>query len=216
MAVLASTIILPHGHQSINHKIKGGFAFMKGIEFEIWVLHYSEYVLKFMVVNERMPVGFKRAHYQNWIKFVQACRIIVQPSITWRKASELRELLRSFCKEYAKLFGPESIKPNFHYSLHLYDNIEQYGSSYNSSCFSLERMNGVLKNSTENWNITSIQYTYMANFLESIHAPSLIKKIGDNFLTENQFRVLEATTFPTPSYNLVDHQARIEYYKLSS
>lgn len=216
MAVLASTIIVPNGCQSINHKIRGGFSFMKGIEFEVWVLHYSEYVLKYMVVNERIPIGFKQAHYRNWVQFVQACRIIVLPSISLTKAAESRELLRSFCKEYAVLFGPESIKPNFHYSLHLYDNIEQYGSSYNTSCFSLERMNGFLKNSTENRNISSIQHTYMVNFLESIHSFSLVKKIGNNFLTPNQLRVLEETAFSTSKYNLVNYQARIDFYNLSS
>lgn len=216
MAVLASTIILPHGYQSINHKIKGGFSFMKGHEYEIWVLHYSEYVLKYMVVNEKIPVGFKKDHYQNWIQFVQACKIIVQPSISLTKAAESRELLRSFCKGYAILFGPESIKPNFHYSLHLYDNIEQFGSSFNTSCFSLERMNGFLKNSTENRNITSIQHTYMANFLESIHSSSLIKRIGNSFLSKDQLRILEDTSFSTPSYTPVNYQARINFYELSS
>jgi hypothetical protein len=216
MAVLASTIILPHGYQSINHKIKGGFSFMKGHEYEVWVIHYSEYVLKYMVVNERMSVGFKQAHYQNWVKFVQACKIIVQPSISLTKAAESRELLRLFCKEYSYLFGSEAIKPNFHYSLHLYDNIKQFGSSFNTSCFSFERMNGVLKNSTENRNIVSIQHTYMTNFLESIHVSSLIKKIGSAFLTKDQLRVLENTAFSSSSYHLVNHQARINFYRLSS
>ena len=133
MAVLASSIVLPHGYYSIVHKIKGGFSYMKGCEFEIWTLFYSEYVLKYMTVNERIPVGFKKRYYQNWILFVQACRIIVQPSISLKKAADARELLRSFCKGYSVLFGPEAIKPNFHYSLHLYDNIEQFGSSFNTS-----------------------------------------------------------------------------------
>ena len=216
MAVLASTIIVPNGYQSINHKIKGGFSFMKGSEFEVWVLHYSEYVLKFMVVNERNPVGFKKAHYLNWLKFVEACRLIVQPSITLRKANEARELLRSFCKEYATLFGPESIKPNFHYSIHLYDNIEQFGSSFNTSCFSLERMNGILKNSTGSRDITSIQHTYMTNFLESIHSSSLITSIGENIFSQDQLDILQDTVSSTFNYTLVDYQARINFYKLSS
>jgi hypothetical protein len=216
MAVLASTIVLPHGYQSIVHKIKGGFSFMKGSEFETWTLFYSEYVLKYMVVSDRLPVGFKQRHYQNWNLFVQAARIIVLPSISLRKAAEAKELLRSFCNGYAQLFGPESIKPNFHYSLHLYDNIEQFGSSFNTSCFSLERMNGVLKNSTENRDITSIQYTYMSNFLESIHAPSLIRKFGEGFLSAEQLDVLGATAISSPSYAPVNHQARINFYHLSS
>lgn len=216
MAVLSSTVILPHGYQSIVHKIKGGFSYMKGSEFETWTLHYSEYVLKYMVVNDRIPIGFKKEHYKNWKLFVAACGLIVLPSVTMRKAAEARELLRSFCVGYAQLFGPESIKPNFHYSLHLYDNVEQYGSSFNTSCFSLERMNGFLKNSTENRNITSIQHTYMSNFLESIHAPSLIQKLGKGFLSEDQLQVLDKTAFSTSSYTPVNYQARIDFYKLSS
>lgn len=216
MAVLASSVILPNGYHSIVHKIKGGFSYMKGSEFEVWTLHYSEYVLKNMVVDERLQGGFKRRHYDNWINFVQACRIIVLPSISMRKAAEGRELLRSFCTGYSHLFGPESIKPNFHYTLHLYDNIEQFGSSFNTSCFSLERMNGVLKNSTENRNISSIQHTYMSNFLESIHAPSLIREMGEGFLSKDQLDVLGATAISSSSYIPVNYQARISFYNLSS
>lgn len=216
MAVLASTIILPHGYQSIVYKIKGGFSFMKGAEFEIWTLFYSEYVLKYMVVSDRLSGGFKQHHYLNWTLFVRACRIVVSPSISIRKAEEARELLRSFCRGYSQLFGPESIKPNFHYSLHLYDNMVLYGSSFNTSCFSLERMNGVLKNSTDNRNISSIQYTYMSNFLESIHSPSLIKEIGEGFLSKDQLDILGATAIPSSIYTPVNHQARIDFYTLSS
>lgn len=216
MAVLASTIIVPHGYQSICHKIRGGFSYMKGSEFEIWTLFYSPYVLKFMIVSDRNTSGFKKAHYTNWMLFVKACQLIVQPSISLTQAAESRELLRSFCTEYAELFGTESIKPNFHYSLHLYDNVKQFGSSLNTSCFSLERMNGALKNSTENKNITSIQHTYMTNFLESIHAASLVKTIGEGILSTEQINILENTAFSTTSYELIDHQARIDFYKLSS
>ena len=77
-------------------------------------------------------------------------------------------------------------------------------------------MNGALKNSTENKNISSIQHTYMTNFLESIHAVSLVKTVGEGILSAKQIDVLENTAFSTPSYELIDHQARIDFYKLSS
>lgn len=43
---------------------------MKGIEFEMWCPDYSEYVLKYMIVSERMSTGFKKKYYLNWIKHV--------------------------------------------------------------------------------------------------------------------------------------------------
>lgn len=218
MAVLASSIITPDGYNSILAKIEGGFSYMKGSEYEIWTLHYSEYVLKYMIVPDRLINGFHKNHYENWLQFVQACRIIVQPSINMIQASEARELFRSFCKNYASLFGPEAIKPNFHYCLHLYDNIEQYGSSFNTSCFSLERMNGILKQSTKNRNISSIQSTYMTNFLESIHISSLIKQLGkNNMLSNDQLRILHSTNSVTHSlYPQSNPNDRIAFYNLSS
>lgn len=218
MAALASSIITPNGCSSIHAKIKGGFSYMKGIEFEIWTLHYSEYVLKYMIVSDRLVDGFHKKHYANWLQFVQACRIVVQPAITTAQALEARELFRCFCKDYVVLFGPEAIKPNYHYVLHLSENIEYYGSTFNTSCFSLERMNGVLKQSTENRNLQSIQTSYMTNFLESIHISSLIKQLtSTNIISKDQAHILHNTSAINQSlYTISSPQDRINFYKLSS
>ena len=218
MAALASSIITPNGCSSIHAKIKGGFSYMKGIEFEIWTLHYSEYVLKYMIVSDRLVDGFHKKHYANWLQFVQACRIVVQPAITTAQAFEARELFRCFCKDYVVLFGPEAIKPNYHYVLHLSENIEYYGSTFNTSCFSLERMNGVLKQSTENRDLRSIQTSYMTNFLESIHISSLIKQLtSSNIISKDQAHILHNTSAINQSlYTSSSPQDRINFYKLSS
>lgn len=56
----------------------------------------------------------------------------------------------------------------------------------------------------------------MTNFLESIHAPSLVQKLGEGFLSEDQLQILGKTAFSTTSYTPVNYQARINFYKLSS
>ena len=59
--------------------------------------------------------------------------------------SFLQEAAKYTVQEFAKIFGEQHVVYNIHNFIHLFDNIEQYGSLDNYSCFPFESYLGKLK-----------------------------------------------------------------------
>ena len=85
-----------------------------------------------------------REHYDAWMCFVTACRLIGCQSLTMAQCSEAESKIIEFCKHFERLYGTETCTPNMHLSCHLVDCIRDYGPVYSFWCFSFERYNGIL------------------------------------------------------------------------
>lgn len=134
---------------------------MKGMDFGIWILFYSEYVLKNMVVSKKItPPGFTKEHYNNWLKLLRACRIIIQPSISIKQAKKAHDFFKAFLQGYQALFGEGAIKPNHHILLHILDNCKCYGSVYSfSSSFRSTYLLSDIQGRIAFYTLSSIDFT---------------------------------------------------------
>ena len=90
-------------------------------------------------------------HYECWKIFVNACCLLIQPSITNQELVILDKYLHDFCVSYEALYGKENCTPNMHLHLHLTDCITNYGPVYAYWCFPFERFNGVFASFQRNW-----------------------------------------------------------------
>ncbi|KAK3730441.1 hypothetical protein QZH41_012643, partial [Actinostola sp. cb2023] len=115
-----------------------------------WLLKLEEYLLRLprdLEVSQQTngKIGFvitqffalknilPDEHYNAWLHFVNACRIICRKVISMEDCSKAEMEIVEFCKQYEKLYGPESCTPNMHLSCHLVECIQDYGPVYSSS-----------------------------------------------------------------------------------
>ena len=102
-------------------------------------------------------------HYNCWLNFVKACKLLSQPMIKISDVGTAHSLLLTFCRDVEKICGTERITPNMHMHTHLADCVLDYGPVYSFWLFSFERYNGILGNySTNN---KSIELQIMRKFL---------------------------------------------------
>ncbi|OAD70564.1 hypothetical protein PHYBLDRAFT_148475 [Phycomyces blakesleeanus NRRL 1555(-)] len=73
MQDLENGVVVPPDYARINKKIADKFSFIKADEWKLWCLIYSPFVLKHI-----LPVK----HLSNWMFFVNACRLLTEPSVT--------------------------------------------------------------------------------------------------------------------------------------
>ena len=116
-------------------KISSGFGGFTADQWKNWVIYYSAFALKGILPQE---------HYDAWMCFVTACRLICCQTVTIAQCSEAESKIIEFCKHFEKLYGPELCTPNMHLSCHLVDCIRDYGPVYSFWCFLFERYNGIL------------------------------------------------------------------------
>jgi len=79
---------------------------------------------------------------------VRICLILVSRIIESDLVLEAHRRLIEIAKLIEVNHGRNKITPNIHLSLHLYDCSFDYGPLYAFWCFSFERMNGILGNSS--------------------------------------------------------------------
>ncbi|KAF8839068.1 hypothetical protein BDN67DRAFT_880957, partial [Paxillus ammoniavirescens] len=71
----------------------------------------------------------------------------------------------SYLFGFKQMYGAESMKPNFHWAVHLAQQIRDYGPVYNFWAFLSERLNKVLKSSnSDNWTGGQIEISMMREF----------------------------------------------------
>ena len=113
---------VPVGVGRIPHKISSN-----------WIcIIYSTLCLK-----EPLPVE----HYECWMLFQEACRSLLQPSLSSLQLSIADN----------KLYGKEKCTPNMHMHMHLSKSIQNYGPVTAFWCFPFERFNGILGTFQKNW-----------------------------------------------------------------
>ena len=167
MQVLADGILLPPDYVSLKRKIVSGqgFSYMTADDWKSWCIVYSPVVL---------DGHLERRYLENWLKFVDACRLMVKPSITIDEIQEAATLIHQFCTGVEDLYGPEEITPNMHLHMHLDVMIEDFGPLYAYWLFSFERYNGYLKEIDTNQK-DSFEATFMKRFLQKTGARDFVR-----------------------------------------
>ncbi|KAG2191165.1 hypothetical protein INT47_006510 [Mucor saturninus] len=156
MQHLADSILVPPGYAVLSNKIASGFPYMKADEWRSWCLVYS-----LVVLENALP----ETDYNNWLVFVDACRLLTGPSVTTQSIDEAHQLLGNFGEKCEILYGTVSITPNMHLHMHLRESMLDFGPVYAFWLYSFERYNGKLKNIKTNRR-NGFEVTFMKVFLE--------------------------------------------------
>ncbi|OAD68354.1 hypothetical protein PHYBLDRAFT_173352 [Phycomyces blakesleeanus NRRL 1555(-)] len=153
---MAETLVVPMDYVVLKSKIGKGFPYMKADERKSWVLVYSPILLKAV-----LPIEM----FRNWISFVDACRQLVKPSITFSDIDDGHKFLQEFCTKCQRIYTPTILTCNMHLHLHLCETIRDFGPVYGYWLFGFERYNGLLKNVNTNRK-DFFEVTYMNSFVQ--------------------------------------------------
>lgn len=134
----------------IPHKISSNFSGFTADQWKNWICMYSILCLKEILPNN---------HYECWSLLVDACCLLIQPSISHQDLMKADEKLIEFCNTYENLYGKEKCTPNMHMHLHLSKSVLNYGPVHAFWCFPFERYNGVLGSFQKNWISPELQMT---------------------------------------------------------
>ncbi|OAD74342.1 hypothetical protein PHYBLDRAFT_144789 [Phycomyces blakesleeanus NRRL 1555(-)] len=156
MQKMADKMVVPNDYMVLGSKIGKGFGHMKADEWKYWVLVYSPILLKAVLPTEM---------FNNWISFVNACRNIVKPSITFSDLNDAHQFLQEFCNECKRIYTANVLTCNMHLHLHLCKTICDFGPVYGYWLFGFEQYNGLLKNVSTNRK-DSFETTYMQSFVQ--------------------------------------------------
>ncbi|OAD79051.1 hypothetical protein PHYBLDRAFT_62186 [Phycomyces blakesleeanus NRRL 1555(-)] len=161
MQELANGIVVPCGYARITKKIADGFSFMKADEWKSWCVIYSPFVLKHVLPAKNL---------ENWILFVDACRLLTKPSINDKEIDEAHSKLQLFCTRFQTLYGKSAVTPNMHLHLHLGECVHDFGPIYAFWLFSFERYNGGFESTMMK---RFLEITYIGSFIQSFvnHLP---------------------------------------------
>lgn len=143
-------IKVPANVGRIPHKINSNFSGFTADQWKNWICVYSILCLK-----ETLPSN----HYECWSLFVDACFLLIQPSLSHQDLLKADEKLIEFCGVYERLYGKEKCTPNMHMHLHLYKSVLNFGPVHAFWCFPFERYNGVLGSFQKNWVSPELQMT---------------------------------------------------------
>ena len=161
MQDIIDAFVVPDDVGRIPSKISS-FAGFTAEQWKNWTLLYSLPALKNI-----LPFN----HYNCWLLFVKACKLICCRSITLNQLEEAGTLLVSFCKKFEDLYGSAFCTINLHLHRHLKECIEDFGPVYAFWLFSFERLNGILGNyHTNNHNISlQLMRRYLIDAEYGIH-----------------------------------------------
>ncbi|OAD70064.1 hypothetical protein PHYBLDRAFT_148631 [Phycomyces blakesleeanus NRRL 1555(-)] len=67
---------------------------------------------------------------KNWIDFVNACHLLVKPSITMSEINKAHDYLQSFCQQCLVIYKPGFLTCNMHLHLHLHETINDFRPVY--------------------------------------------------------------------------------------
>ena len=126
---------IPSNIGRLPFKIAKSFSGFTAEQWKTWTTVFSPFAL-----FGHLPVN----HYNCWLNFVKACKLLSQPMIKISDVGTAHSLLLTFCRDVEKIFGTERITPNMHMHTHLADCVLDYGPVYSFWLFSFERYNGIL------------------------------------------------------------------------
>jgi len=133
----AKEIKLPADMGRIPYKISTGEGFFSftADQWKLFILIYPTPLMWDLLVtsDRKILANFVKAYS------LLTCRIIDNNML-----SQAHDRLLQVAKLIEENYGPESITPNIHLSLHITDCCKDYGPLYSFWCYSFERMNGLL------------------------------------------------------------------------
>ncbi len=143
-----NAIAVPCKLGRIPLKIASNFNSLTADQWKNWILVYSLYTLYGVI---------PRTHYTCWNLFVDACRLLLQPSITLHDINQADMKLLEFVTSFELLYGKENTTPNMHLHLHMKDCVLNCGPVHSFWCFPFERFNGILGSFQRNWAVPELQ-----------------------------------------------------------
>ncbi|KIJ09289.1 hypothetical protein PAXINDRAFT_87673 [Paxillus involutus ATCC 200175] len=112
----------------------------------------------------------------NFLRLSTALKIFCGSSVKVNMLPHAEALLRDYLLNYKELYGLGAMKPNFHWAVHLRQQILDYGPVYNFWAFLSERLNKVLKGSnSNNWIGGQIEISMMREFARGSQIDSLAR-----------------------------------------
>ncbi|KAL7311099.1 hypothetical protein PS15m_012383 [Mucor circinelloides] len=238
LAEATTSIMPPSKYDRFYRSLKMGFAWMKADNYRVWLLLFGPYILyrisDYCHHSIRIRIkgkGLSKEHYDNFLEFHLACRLILQPSLDKEEVSRADRHFLNYNRSFVKLFTAEHSKPYNHLLLHLSQNILDFSSVTHTWCFSYERYNFLLK-SIETNKKNHFEKTIMRRFVEKSNSMSFIKEF-DHVLSQEQLNLLYATansnghmgnlpsttaskSLDFPPIDAHYYQQKRDYYRLSS
>ncbi|ORX54633.1 hypothetical protein DM01DRAFT_1286778, partial [Hesseltinella vesiculosa] len=161
------SLLVPPTMRLSRRKIASGFAQLTADDWRKWTLGISQ-----CLIHGR---GLGASRVVNWMMFVDACRLIVKPTVTINEAEEAH-MASQFGKSSVTEYGSTIATINMHLHCHLLDNIKDFGPIYAFWCFGFERYNGRIKKITTN-NKDCFELTYMARFNQQVHRRDYVQRL---------------------------------------
>ncbi|KAG1797568.1 uncharacterized protein BJ212DRAFT_1289663 [Suillus subaureus] len=110
----------------------------------------------------------------NFLHLSTAVKIFCGSSIKLDMLPHVEMLLQEYLLKYKRLYCVDALKPNFHWAVHLRQQILDYGPVYNFWAFLSEHLNKVLKSSnSNNWTGGQIEISMMRKFAHGAQIDSL-------------------------------------------
>ncbi|KAJ7110207.1 hypothetical protein C8R43DRAFT_883954 [Mycena crocata] len=124
---------------------------------------------------------------ENFLRFSTALKILVGSAIEVHGPNgeglpRARSLLQEYLLGFSRLYGPDQMKPNHHWSVHIPDQILDFGPVYTFWAFLTERLNKILKNlNSNNWTGGRLEVSMMREF----HRSSGIDGVMDSVVKDS-------------------------------
>ncbi|KAI0072971.1 hypothetical protein K474DRAFT_1686422 [Panus rudis PR-1116 ss-1] len=126
--------------------------------------------------NDRGP-NLHPSDVVNFLKLCHSLQLLLSGAITEAEISKAEQLVQSYCVELIELYGPDVIKPNHHYAIHLGQFVRDHGPLYCFWTFLFERMNKVLKTfKTNNHSGGEIETTFFREFHRSVRVSQTLSR----------------------------------------
>ncbi|KAG2191683.1 hypothetical protein INT47_013265 [Mucor saturninus] len=133
MQVLAHSVQLFAGFESVDQKIASGFTNFKGDNWKSWCLLYSPFVLTGILPKENM---------RNSMDFVNTCRCILKTGIQQSEVDKAHVLFLDFNRVAEGLYRNKWLAKNQHLHGHLKQTIKDFSAPHAYWLFSFERCHG--------------------------------------------------------------------------
>jgi Transposase family tnp2 len=117
--------------------IETQISFFTTAEFKNFCFYISIPILK--------TIEMDKTRFHHYAMLVEAVYILHKDEITKEEIIIATNFLDQFVKDFAVLYGIEFMSYNVHSLLHLGNYVRNLGPLYESSCFPLEALNGVIK-----------------------------------------------------------------------
>jgi hypothetical protein len=160
---------MPPGYESLSGVVVSQFSFCTGAQWKTWTMVASPYVLADVLPKE---------DYVIWMKFVNACRAVVKPTVSLEEAQEGQNLFVQFGESVACHYSSRNVTPNMHFHSHTLDMVILFASIYNIWIFNFERLNYLMKKVKTN-NKGCFEITIAKTFNKRKNANNFILELAD-------------------------------------